>query len=378
MSQLFIDLYRYREREKKHNLEDWFTECLAAILRLLTADQWNGFLESLTGETADLSCDFIASLEVVTQYRTDKFGRPDIVIFADGAPFVVFENKVHHSISHGEDKDKNPENQLERYAEWLAQSDYAGPVPKTLVFLSHLTSPPPGFETSQRNQSYSNLACRIQSWGVLARCLKNLMDDEDPDSHRRYLAEAFYKMLENEGMSTEFPRQSAISILEIFIENSAVLKNLIDKMWRCVEIAGNFGSRSARVIGPHLEIHAYSASRYILSAPNNEGGRSYLETGIMFFDPEQGWEEYPIGATVAGPYVFLTLANDYSGHFEDINEEPEGEGWCRPETDFWIHKPLSDFSGGADDRAAKILAWCTEQAQNLDKFLVKNKVTDRR
>jgi hypothetical protein len=35
VTELFSELYRYRQRENRENQEDWLTECLAAVLRAL-------------------------------------------------------------------------------------------------------------------------------------------------------------------------------------------------------------------------------------------------------------------------------------------------------------------------------------------------------
>ena len=43
MTQLLVDLFKYRSREQREALEDWLTECLAAILRAMTDAELFGF-----------------------------------------------------------------------------------------------------------------------------------------------------------------------------------------------------------------------------------------------------------------------------------------------------------------------------------------------
>ena len=50
--------------------------------------------------------------------------------------------------------------------------------------------------------------------------------------------------------------------------------------------------------------------------------------------------------------------------FEEIEGKP-GPDWHRPASDFLKLAPLYDFTGGADERAAKILEWRNSDAQTI-------------
>lgn len=112
VSELFTDLYRYRQREKKNNLEDWLTECVAAILRALPKPVFAAFASGLTGQSADSIANVFEDVSIATQVTIDRgtqgSQRPDLLISIaapdegdrkkPSQPWLLFENKVFHHV----------------------------------------------------------------------------------------------------------------------------------------------------------------------------------------------------------------------------------------------------------------------------------------
>ena len=82
MSDLFMNLYRYRERINKSNLEDWLTECLAATIRHLPVELQSLLLAGLTGLNAHEieTAIEVHELDIRTQYQAGQHGRPDMLL----------------------------------------------------------------------------------------------------------------------------------------------------------------------------------------------------------------------------------------------------------------------------------------------------------
>ena len=53
MSSLLIDLFKYRSREKREALEDWLTECVAAILSAQPTGTSAAVMKDITGQDCE-------------------------------------------------------------------------------------------------------------------------------------------------------------------------------------------------------------------------------------------------------------------------------------------------------------------------------------
>lgn len=379
MTDLFVDLYRYRQRENKNNLEDWFTECLAAAFRSLDQSQWFSLLVTSIGLSEDeaelLLEPGLPTVETQVQAGSD-YGIPDLVIYSGNAAAIVFENKVAHGVAEAE-VEEGTRNQLHRYCEWL-QKEAGDNGIKRLIFLTHLTRPPEDFGRTFAGDTcpYKMVDRRSQTWGELARHLLKITSDEGERALSYGLVSSLYNMLENENMANEFPGSTEFAALEVMLAQGGAIENLLKRMWSEVSGVGNSTKMSREVTDFEFEFGRYSVHRYVNRIPSPDTRYAFVMTGVWFPEVEAAWEAGDLGGYKArGPQIFLLFGDDHDDMFEEIEGKP-GPDWHRPASDFLKLTPLYDFTGSPDERAAKILEWLASAARELRPFLVEKRLTD--
>jgi len=376
---LFKSLFSYRERENRRPLEDWLTECLAAVIRSLNREQITELIAHLTGKEAQVIGGKLKDMPITvqTQVHTEK-GRPDLVLYAGQQPFCVFENKVSHGIGHreseGEDEDEDDRpNQLTDYAEWLAeQSLDIDELSKTLVFLSHLTLPPDGFANGDDRHDYHGVRPFPENWGRLGKYLCEITKGEGERAHSATVAREFYSFLEEEGMAREFPNSVDISALEVFLSHGSVLEHLVNKMWHELEGSFNFG-KNVTSCPAHFKDNSYSRHRYL--AKRYDDKSYYVQTGIWFPDNRHDWcQEGVAGAgEPKGAQVFIYFGPQHKpklkgGHFKEIDPS-KNRDILRPAGGFLVLKAFGDFPNEPDERATLILEWVKDASKRLAEIL---------
>jgi hypothetical protein len=376
-SELFTDLYRYRQREQKNNLEDWLTECLAAILRALNEEQWADFLGQFLGPQGVELGKRIAEdgADVRTQFHAGAaYGIPDLAIFLGDKPIILFENKVAHSVAEGENEAGERQHQLHRYAKWLNDNRHPDCNPH-LIFITHITRPPEDFTgTAVLHDAYRGISRRSSTWGLLARLLLSVTSDEGDRSLSHSLAAAFYSMLKDQNMANEFPTSTDIASLEVFLSQGAAVVNLLDRMWNEIAFVANASNMAKRTIEPEFDYGRYTAWRYVNRVEHLSSNSPFLMTGIWFPEVVANWTPADLdGLNPRGPQVFLLFAFDDDDMFEGVTGKPTEE-WRRPSSDFIRLAPLYEFAGPPDERASRILEWLGDEAKALRTFLLKEGV----
>lgn len=360
---LFTKLYAYRQRDSRDPLEDWLTECLAAVLRALPIDQLGPIIAQLTSRP-QLDVELVLQNRrpsIVTQFSTQAHGRPDLVILLHDEPWIVFENKVAHQV----------DDQLDRYGAWLAS--IRGAVPwRALVYVTHVTQPPADFSAEIWAERHHGVSPAVTSWGRLSRLLLGLTADV-ADTLSRSLAESFYNMLESLQMADEFPSSQSYAALEIFLSQAGPLENLVARMWEQVCHSANSAKLGSHSIEADPEYGCYAASRYVQRAPNNDSGWSFIETGIWFPSLQRWWSAEQLGSTPRGPQVYLFFGNADDQVLAKVEGTPLG--WSRPAGQFFCCKSILDFPSQIDAQAASVLDWCRSRADELKTFLISNELT---
>ena len=376
---MFSNLYRFRQRENKNNLEDWFTECLAATLRSLDENQWTELLREILSdfENAISKLD-VEKLTVKTQVQAGSdFGIPDLVVYHRDKPTILFENKVAHSVSENVDEAGQIRSQLHRYADWLDHQIDDEDAPKQLVFLTHLTSVPADFQSHEvADESRYHFIPRISTtWGRLGRQLLNVTGAEGERSLSHSLASAFYEMLEEENMSNEFPTSTDFAALEVYLAQGGAMENLVQRMWAEIAFVANSSNQSREHYELAYDYGRYCVHRYVNRTERTGSTRSYLMTGVWFPEVEDTWPPEDLGGHRAeGPQIFLQFADDKDDVFEKIIDRPS-DAWLRPASDFLRLTPLYEFTGSPDERATKILHWLAGEAKLLRDFLLREGLT---
>jgi hypothetical protein len=378
MTGLLVDLYRYREREKKENQEDWLTECLAAVLRALPDDLLAIVLHRLTRQPLEAILRVSGHIGVETQKTIERGAdgrsqRPDLVISIGKSPWLLFENKVFHSVAREEGEGGDVETQLHRYGKWLQGQEFrvAGLVP-SLVFVTYGSATPADFVDRQSlHAAYSGLGRYCSTWGQLGRLLGAATADLDETLHARALVSGYNHYLENHGMADDYPEYSDLAGLGMFVEKAGLFKKLVDDMFARV---GAFAPFNGRTVWAHpmSETGCYVAYRY-LAARDIYDKETFILIGIWFPERGDGWcrraieEEAGIAISPA-PKIIIQLGNDEEHALKRIEGLP-GEGWYRPLSEFVTFRDFASFPGDATERANAIFAWLDVELAKLKRHL---------
>lgn len=371
-SDLFIDLYAYRQRENRDPLEDWLTECLAVTIRALPPPAKATLLSELSGAAiTDPEAFFdVHNVEVLTQYPAGAAGRPDMLIQLDGHPWILFENKVSHGVAVRETLGRTESHQLRAYADWLNEQGGHCPLPKALVFTTHITQPPQDFRGADQAGIYHGFRRTHISWGALGRRIAGLTDELPDDHHAKALTIAFLAYLEDQDMSNEFPNSAAFAAAEVYVSQAAALENLVSRMWQELRIIANFGRTSDFQLRALPEEGSVSAWRYVAPSPSSPSRNSYLQTGIWFPETGSWFDAEEVVKGVRGPQAYVYFGNGENDMF--ISAAQELEGFMRPNSDFLACKSTVELSANPQARGEEIIAWVAERAGVLKTYLTEH------
>ena len=389
MSELFTDLYRYRQREKKNNLEDWLTECVAAILRALPKPVFAAFFSRLTGQSADSIADVFEDVLIATQVTigrgTQGSQRPDLLISIaapdeddrkrPSQPWLLFENKVFHHVDEEELDSGEIQNQLHRYGAWLCEQDFdRADLSQALVFVTHGTLAPDDFRKHGRSHpAYGSLGRVCETWGSLAKLIDEVSSDFSDDLHFRALLRALQTFLEDHGMADEYPEYRDYAALAGFIDTVEPFKKLVNEMIGKLDgVAPFYG----RVVWAAAEADegTFNAHRY-LAKDDRFDEWTYLATGIWFPDRGEGFYAedienlHKVPVSLA-PKVYIQLANREDDALTAVKGQPEGD-WHRLNSDFFIFRDVATFPPEPADAAAAILDWVEVEGAKLKSLLAR-------
>lgn len=375
---LFNDLYRYREREKKQNLEDWLTECLAAVFRALPKSCLETVLAQLTRHPSEVIHKKLEQISIVTQKRVGRgvdsgdWQRPDMLIYLGTEPWLLFENKVSHSV-HENDDAGTIETQLHRYGAWLKSQRFGvSGLNRALIFVTHHTPIPTDFSNSRsQHPAYSGLGRHCSTWGHLARLLDKATIDLDDTLHARALVQAFKFYLEEQGMADEYPEYKDLAGLSMFVEKGDAFCKLVNGM---MERLRELAPYSGNVIWADADRDegTFAAHRYLKSETRFDED-TFVATGLWFPELADDWYCEDIlentGVQVSpSPKVYLQLANRESGALTKLAGTP-AEGWHRVDSDFLIFEDFASFPIDPTERALAIFSWVDTKAAELKRLL---------
>lgn len=390
MSSLLIDLFKYRSREKREAMEDWLTECVAAILRALPSDAFAAVLKDLTGQDCEqllikgqertVATQVTIPLEPSADERGDENDRvptqrPDMVISIKGKPWLLFECKVAHSVDESRSSDPRFASQLHRYGQWLQKSKFEAPgMARSLIFLTHHTLPPVDF-TAQHSAElgYRNLSRHVATWGSVARSLDRATADIDRGSHVRALVEAYIEFLEENSLSEEYPNSQDVALLGVHLPAVDRLDKLVADMFARIDGIGTSWNGNA-YFEKEIDIGRYQKVRWV-HLPDGWPTGAFVQTGFWFPDsPNQIYRETmncelgEANFVTSAPKVFLQLAHEDDDMFPQPKDRP-GDRWLRPASDFFVFRDFDSFDGDPAARAVSILAWLDEKVSELRRFI---------
>ncbi|QIQ86943.1 hypothetical protein [Erythrobacter sp.] len=350
---MFSELYSYRPRIREDDkrdrepLEDWLTECMAAVLRALFEVAPPKAAEVLA-LLSELDVDQIVAsmrnygLRIQTQFHAGEQGRPDMVFWLGDWPWMVCENKVRCPASI---------EQIEAYRKWQNSLSDKRPLsiqfePK-VAFITHYTKPP----------ECDVIALR---WSQVARELRRVTRGLDADSHAKALARSFDDFLEEQQMNATYPSTRAMAAAELFMADGLQIFDLANEMLARAICIGDYASQKTYVAAPDFSAGMIYASRWANRIVLNCG--AFVSTGVWF--PDTGTfakdvkDSMGLSVTDAAK-VFVTIAD------ESLLSACSGapEGWHRDEEEFLIFADFASFEGNPDERGEKILDWTETQSR---------------
>lgn len=364
-------------------MEDWLTECVAAILRVLPDDIFAQVLEDLTGQDCRPALQASATRTILTQHTVAREGvserlRPDLMVKIDDAYWLVFENKV--AAAHGAGDDQNDSktevvqaaNQLECYARWFADEEAPDfDLLKTLVFITHYTPPPPNF-TSRSDESgvFEGLERKVSSWGRFARSFVKRTEHLGEDSQSRALSLALLNFLEEHDLAQEQPTSHDLTLFGAALKNYSHVEDFVNAMLYRLE--DGLPVRSKYVYAcPYSKDGTISAGRPI-NTPSSWPDNVSVGAGIWYPHLDRGWyrselelAKHRVSET---PKIFVHIYHKYDDELGEIAGKP-GEEWHRPVTDFFTYRDFASFSNDPDERATEIHSWIEEKRTEIKQFL---------
>ena len=389
MSELFTDLYRYRQREKKNNLEDWLTECVAAIFRALPKPVFAAFFSRLTGQSADSIANVFEDVLIATQVtigrETQGSQRPDLLISIaapdegdrrkPGQPWLLFENKVFHHVDEEELDSGEIQNQLHRYGAWLSAQDFdRADLSQALVFVTHGTPAPDDFRKHGRSHpAYGSLGRVCETWGSLTKLIDEVSSDFSDDLHFRALLSALQTFLEDHGMADEYPEYRDYAALAGFIDTVEPFKKLVNEMFGKLDGVAQFYGRVIKA-SADAEEGTFHAHRYLAEEERFDEW-TFLSTGIWFPDRGEGFyaediekvDKMPVSLS---PKVYIQLANGEDDALTALEGKPD-EDWYRLNSDFFTFRDIATFPPEPADAAAAILDWVEVEGAKIKSLLAR-------
>ena len=208
---IYSRLYMYRDRPSGSPLENFLTEALADIFNRLPMPIQTEFLvwmlpRSCSGRLRD-KCRGGKKLKAVTQstfFAAGSMKRPDIIIDIDKEPIILIEAKVNAALQQhtleggpveGDVSKISFQNQLTTYSEWIG-CKCKGDWPGAVVFLTHRTRAPDGFENDGREGN--SVIGVTRTWKDIGDWLANNPDLNKSETTHRALATDFNLFLESD------------------------------------------------------------------------------------------------------------------------------------------------------------------------------------
>ena len=386
-NQLLVDLFKYRSRDKREAMEDWLTECVAAVLRVLPRPALVAVFEMLIGKDCKVLLDEKLTIDIATQVPIDSSRpgaarqRPDMLLRVQGEPWVLFENKVAHHVANRIETDGSVTSQMDRYADWLAAQPLGvDGLTKSLVFVTHQTAIPVGFlELNPNRASYRELTRHASTWGHLARIFEHVGNEFGTTSHAHAMIAAYTTFLKEHEMADEYPTTKDIALLSLQLGATDRLEKLVNDMFQRIQGVGRWNGNTSWAHAD-VEFGRFNADRW-LHLPKGWPTDCYVNTGLWFPDsPDQKYRvlmdeelgERDLRAVSSAPKVFLQLAHGEDDMFP-IGGRP-GDQWLRPATDFFVFCDYESFLGDPATRAAEIMQWLDERVADLAQFVGHTKV----
>lgn len=354
---IYSRLSRYRDTPSLSQSENFLTEALADLFNRLPLQIRIEFLvwmlpSSCSGRLRN-KCKEGKQIKALTQVSIVVAGlvkRPDMIVYLDSKPLVLFEVKVDAALQ---------EHQLKTYSVWMG-SQCSGDWPGAVVFLTHRTRAPDGFENDGRKDN--SVIGVARTWNYIGGWLANNLDLNQSEMTHCALASDFSHFLERQGLMTDFMTLRHLAATELFMPAYRALAHTFDTVIREIALkypkskGGNF----------HTDFwldNSYIGWYYLNSSLNPVGSKFWISVGI-WFPGQKGalGSDDPARLPTHEPFFFVRIEDDWGNKkvCELLSKTPEGWVEINEGCSVAVTRAVSQFEADPDVRVQSLIAWAQE------------------
>lgn len=366
MQSLYARLFRYRGRPDRDPLEDFLSEAFADLLGRMPAGYVVSFLDhAFEGSgAAPVTAGFARSVLELRTQEVIPGGIMDVVLFVDGTPRLVIENKTWSGFQ-DHSSDEEEANQLHTYCRWLMQQCPVG-APCGILLITGTTSSPPDFHG---DGTYAVSARAQITWAGVGRWLgARLSAAEGSASTWCDLAADLVQFIKEKKLSSEIFVTSDVSAADLVLPTMDRWAATFDTIWQGgFQVWSDF--LNPRVSDLQFKTEAGMLWQWRYSQVP-AATKTYVGLGLRF--PEQSrWYE---GLSLPSrPHFMFILASD-KGSLDCATELPPG--WVFDEEDghFLLAREADSFGDRPDHRVDQLQAWARTAMKEAGSILKKCRV----
>jgi hypothetical protein len=222
-----------------------------------------------------------------------------MIVYLDSKPLVLFELKVDAALQ---------EQQLETYSGWMG-SQCSDDWPGAVVFLTHRTRAPEGFENDGREGS--SVIGITRRWKDVGGWLATVLDPNQSETTHCALASDFSHFLEGERLMTEFMTSRDLAASELFMPAYRALVHTFDSVIR------EINSKYPKLRGGNIHTdfwldNSYIGWYYINNSLNPISSKFWISVGIWFPNQKGALgSEKPVGLPTHEPFFFVRIEDEW-------------------------------------------------------------------
>jgi len=366
MNSLYARLFRYRGRPNREPLEDFLSEAFADLLGRMPPEDVVGFLDhAFEGSgAARVTAGFARSVLELRTQEVIPGGIMDVVLFADGTPRLVIENKTWSGFQ-DHSSDEEEANQLHTYGRWLKQQCPTG-TPCGILLITGTTSSPPDFH----GEGTYAVSARAQiTWAGVGRWLgARLSADEGSASTWCDLAADLVHFIREKKLSSEIFVASDVSAVDLVLPTMDRWAATFDNIWQGgLPVWSDFLNPRVSDLLFRTEAGMLWHWRY---SQVPAATKTYVGLGLRFPEQSQWYEGLSLPSR---PHFIFILASD-KGSLEGATELPSG--WIYDEEDgqFLLAREVDSFGDRPDRRVDQLQEWARTAMKEAGSILKKCRV----
>lgn len=370
MDSLYGRLFKYRSREARSPLEDYLSECFADFFNRLDLKSKKQLAKRLFIPTSlhvewDHFAFSVEELNIETQYPISA-GRIDLILSADGVPFIAVENKVSAPIG----KRADGEDQLSAYGKWIRSVRPSIFVP-IVCLLTHTTKPRDAF--LKGGDASGRATPHVVRWSAIGTALAIFRRvDSDASDEVKMLAAELFRFLGEQNMSNEFAGRDEFSAAIVYLRAGARMDHTFSSIYLHLKtLKGQFSTNES----PHeMSLH-YSTKDSLI------WGWKYLihpTLNGLFFGYGISLDPAPTFRNASVPKydaAFICVGAEDKRSIQSMRavKDVPTKPWMYSDLGEWSavisFKPLHQWMSEPETFSARMIEWIDSEADNVNEFV---------